>query len=376
MGNLEKRKIIFVIPNLARGGAEKIFVTLLDNLNTDKIEPICVFYDSKHFFSIPKNIKQYILNLPATKNYFLKLVRFILRILNLRKIINDLNPDVLFGFLTETNLVMIIARLFSKYKPKLIISEYTLPSLHMKYRPDLRFLMSLFYRISDNIIAISNGVKKDLIENFGIKEEKISVIYNPINETEIKSKSEEEITEHVWFKENKPIIINVASLTKLKGHEYLINVFEIIRKKLDCRLVILGDGDEKERLINLVNSKNLEKNVLFLNFQENPYKFMAHSSVFVLSSLYEGRPNVLIEAILCGIPVVSTDCPCGPREIIFDGVDGLLVPMKDENKLAEAVLKILNNKKFAGELILNAKNKLKEFSLQKSISKYEEILTK
>jgi glycosyltransferase involved in cell wall biosynthesis len=372
-----KTKVIFIIPNLGKGGAERVLVNLLENLDRNKIEPFCIFYDSKHVYPIPEDVKNFNLNLPGTQNFFKKIYRNLLRVLKIAIIIRREKPDTIFSFMNKVNLAVIISKILSRDDAKLIISERNTPYFQLsdKMGSLVKFLMKIFYFKADMIIAVSKGVKKDLVFNFNITEDKIKVIYNPLDIEKIQKLAKDNVTEHTWFLENIPMLINVASLTEKKGQQYLLSAFKILREKVRCRLVILGDGENENKLKKLAIDLGIEEDVAFLEFQMNPFKFMARASVFILSSLWEGFPNVIIEAMACGVPVISTDCHSGPNEIIDEGINGILVPPKDEKKLADAILAILRDKKLAEGFSLSGLKKIKDFSLNEIIMEYTHVLT-
>nr|WP_278252245.1 glycosyltransferase [Deferrivibrio essentukiensis] len=155
---------------------------------------------------------------------------------------------------------------------------------------------------------------------------------------EIRRKSEEELPKEFKYLENENYIINVGSLCYQKGQDLLIKAYSKLDDiKDNYKLVLVGRGPDKDKLVNLTNELGLKDRVIFIDFQNNPYPFIKHAEIFVLSSRYEGFPNVLIEAMICGTPVVSFDCPTGPNEIIDNEVDGILVSSIDETKLSYSI---------------------------------------
>jgi len=183
-----------------------------------------------------------------------------------------------------------------------------------------------------------------------------------------------EPVEHPWFNNKEiPIIIAVGRLTKAKDYPTFLRAFSLICKKRKAHLVILGEGEERKNLENLIHKLNLPENVAFLGFQKNPYKYMQKASVFVLSSKREGFPNVIVEAMTCGVPVISTNCQSGPNEIIKNGENGILVPVGDEKALAEAILKVLNNHSLRQKFSEQGRKKAQDFTAEKSIKEYEKL---
>ena len=203
-------------------------------------------------------------------------------------------------------------------------------------------LIAQSYRMASIIASCSQSVANDLIRFLGLPREKVHIIYNPIA-PDIFERAQEPI-DHPWFKENKiPVILCVARLDPPKDFQTLIRAFSLIRKERPARLAILGEGSERAKLEGLVKELGLENDVWMPGFVDNPFKFMKRAAVFVLSSRFEGAPLVLAEALSVGVPVVSTDCPSGPREILEGGKWGKLVPVGDHEKLAEAILETIEN---------------------------------
>ena len=226
--------------------------------------------------------------------------------------------------------------------------------------------------LADIIIAVSNGVAKDLNKIFPKSSSIIHTIYNPTVTPEITQKAKSPVMLPPWsHKENSsPIILSMGRLQLAKNHFMLLKAFSIILKNRDAYLVIIGEGPERKKLETFSEKLGVKKNVYFYGFQLNPFKFMSKSQVFALSSNFEGLPNVLIEAMACGTPVVSTDCPSGPKEILEDGKHGHLVPVNDHFSMAKAILYSLENPIDKNQLIDRAHT----FSLETSVKKYIDVI--
>lgn len=402
--NKRKKKVFFILNAIYGGGAERVFSYILDNLDRSKIKPICLFYNSWHFYNPSGGTKVFTLNKLELGNQFERRKR-------IARIIDKEEVDIVLSFAKHVNTDVLLARQFSKRSPKLIITEHTTPSispetykeiddiiaersLATRYKPFrcskndrhvsfvsgkkkknmIGSLIRKLYRKADTVVAVSKGVKLDLINNFGVPTRKIRVIYNGVDTKKIKHYAREQIREHPWFQEEVPIIINVVSSFRIqKNQERLLKTFKIVRDKFYCRLVILGFGERLESLKNTTIELGIQDDVAFLGFQSNPFKFMAKSSIFVLSSKCEGFPNVILEAMACGVPVVSTNCPSGPNEIIKDKVNGILVPLKDERKLAKAILSLLKDKNLSKKISSNAKKTVKKFSVRNMTEEYSRL---
>jgi glycosyltransferase involved in cell wall biosynthesis len=257
------------------------------------------------------------------------------------------HPDALFAFYIA-NFPALWGRWLSGVSLPVIISERVHPTLSAQISANLLdrlmpLLKRLFYPHADVIIAVSHGVADDLSKVTRIPRERIRVIYNPVVTPDILRKAEETV-EHPWFSDSShQVILGVGRLCIEKDFPTLIKAFALIRQKRPAKLVILGEGEERPRLEALVKELGIENDVWMPGFVDNPFKFMAKASVFVLSSAWEALPTVLIEALACGCPVVSTDCPSGPAEILEGGKWGKLVPVGDYEKLAEAILETIEN---------------------------------
>jgi glycosyltransferase involved in cell wall biosynthesis len=166
------------------------------------------------------------------------------------------------------------------------------------------------------------------------------VIYNPVIDSGFFEKSRQKLA-HGWRSNQAPIVLGVGRLSKQKDFPTLVRAFRLVRDAQIARLVILGEGEDRESLSMLIRSLGLENDIDLPGFVENPFAFMSKASVFVLSSTWEGLPNVLIQALAAGAPIVSTDCPSGPREILKDGLYGELVPVGDHVSMAHAILRQL-----------------------------------
>ena len=163
-------------------------------------------------------------------------------------------------------------------------------------------------------------------------------------------------------------------LESQKGFKYLLEAFSKVSAKIEARLAILGRGSQMDELKRLSEKLGITSNVVFLGFQKNPYKYLANGDLFVLSSLWEGFPNALAKAMACGIPVVSTDCPSGPSEIITDGVNGLLVPPADPEALAGTVLRVLKDKEWATELAGAGRKRAEDLEASRVAGMYDAVL--
>lgn len=278
----------------------------------------------------------------------LKSSRFSLSIFKIAGQLRKIKPDFVLSTLIYCNLVTTLATLISFVKTKLILREATTPTYDLIGKPKLlTYLFGLLYKRAHLIIAGSDGVKHDLIYNFGIRDKMVKVVDNPILSSDIILKSHEEL-DHPYFKDkNKPVILTVGKVTEAKDYLTLLKAFNIVQNKIPSKLIIVGNkfenSSEYEMLDKFIESNNLKNKVDFVGFQDNPFNYMRRADVFVLSSKYEGSPGVLIQGLFVNGNVVSTDCKSGPSEILENAKYGRMVPVGDYKLMADSIIEAINH---------------------------------
>jgi glycosyltransferase involved in cell wall biosynthesis len=229
-------------------------------------------------------------------------------------------------------------------------------------------------RAVNKIVTISNGVKDILIKNYFINKKKIITIYNGINSKEVKSKINEELNLGIIeIFQNPKIIkfITMGRLIELKGHKSLINSFSKVKDHLpNSKLIIIGDGPLRNELEQLIEKLALKDHIILLGLVKNPYKYLAKSDIFVFSSKYEGLPNVLLEALACGLPIISTNCEWGPEEILNNGEYGMLVRVGDSDDLAEKMITLAKNEELLSYYIKKSSERISQFDINRIITKW------
>ncbi len=312
-----RKNLAILIPTLGKGGAERV-VSNLSSFLAQKYNLFLVLNNSQ-VIEYPYEGQLIDLNTPVKKGAF-KAINFLKRLYRLKKIKKKYQFDVSISFLESSNIV----NLFTRQKDKLILSiRNHLPEENKTFYGQLhKAFLLLFYNKADVIVAVSEGIKKDLIDYFSIQANKIIVIYNPYDLEKINSLCKEPLCDlHNNIFEHD-VIINVGRLSYQKGQWHLIRAFRKVKTQHpNAKLVIIGEGKLKQYLHNLIVQLGLENDVFLLGMQDNPFKYMYRSKLFVLSSLFEGFPNALVEAMACGTPVVAHDCRTGPREILAPGTD-------------------------------------------------------
>lgn len=231
----------------------------------------------------------------------------------------------------------------------------------------------LLYPYADGLTAVSEGVKQDMVEKLHLPPARIQVIYNPIVDDSLATLAKEPI-EHPWFHEDVPIILGVGRLVVQKNFALLIRAFAQVRAQRRARLVILGEGPLRQALLALANELNVADDLWLPGFDKNPFKYMARAEIFVLSSLHEGLPGALIQAMACGTAVIATDCPAGPSEIITPEQDGILIPVNDVATLTEQIKRLLDNPDLRQRLARQGQQSSQRFAVNPVIEQYTQVL--
>lgn len=330
-----QRRIAFYLPSLGGGGAERVTVTLANAIVTEGFKVDIVLAEAVGTFISDVD--------PGIRIIDLKAGRVSRSIFGLVRYLRQERPDAMIAAMNHANVAAVIARMLSRSGIRLILVEHNTPSIEAANNRTLRSkivyaLMHWLYPQADAIVAVSNGVADSLATFARIDRKSITTIYNPFDIEGIRKRASEPI-EHPWFAEGEPpVILGIGRLTEAKDFSTLIRAFAVLRKSTAARLMILGEGQDRTKLETLIKELGLSNDDVSLpGFVDNPYTYIGHCRAFVLSSKWEGLPSVLIEAIICGAPVISTDCPSGPKEILENGKWGRLVPVGDVCALAEAV---------------------------------------
>ncbi len=372
-----RKKIIFFIPTLSTGGGERVVSDLSLNF-PNSIETVIVLFQKQ--VSYPYKGKIISLNIGLSNNIFFRIYYFFIAVLRFRKIVKNENPDKVISFGVPANVINIL----SSKKTILRVDNFMSSSTHGLYK----LLIKIFYNKTSKIICVSKAATKDLIENFGIKENKIKIIYNPLNTKEIQKLAAHHLEKKYENIFKNPTIITAGRLTKQKNQEHLIRAFLKVKDSIkSANLVILGKGELEPKLRQLAKDLKLEDSVHFLGWQENSFKFLSKSKVFVLSSLWEGLPCVVLEAMACQLPIISVDCKTGPREILAPKTDinketkgieyakfGILVPpannKKSEELLTKAIIEILTDKDLAKDLSKKSSERAEDFDVKNIIKEW------
>jgi len=307
--------------------------------------------------------------------FFTKYGRRMLRMIPaLTQYLRGERPVALLSALTRANVVAVVAKLLSGESTRVVVSERNHLS-KAAANADQRFvnragLARHFYPLADLCSGVSEGVADDLSRLIGMSRAKIVAVKNPVITAELMSQAAQPL-DHSWFADNgPPVVLAAGRLTAQKDFPTLLRAVARVRESRPLRLLILGSGSERESLGDVVETLGLGEIVEFYGFAENPYAFMKHADLFVLSSAWEGSPNVLVEAMACGCPVVSTDCPSGPAEILDEDRYGRLVAVGDSEGLSRAIIELLEHPTDAAVL----RERAAEYSSEASAEEHERVL--
>jgi len=283
-------------------------------------------------------------------------------------------PGVLLSTLDYANIVASWARSASGTRPRFVVNEQNTLSRVAAHANSRRGrlvprLARSAYARADAVTAVSGGVAEDLVQNVGVPREKVHVIHNPVVTPELLARAEESVDDD-WFAPGAPpVILAVGRLNRQKDYPTLLRAFAEVRARRPARLLILGDGPLRSELEMLAAALGLGAEIRMPGFVENPWARMRRCAVYAMSSLWEGLPTVLIEALACGARVVSTNCPSGPVEILADGRFGRLVPMSDPVGLARALEETLD-----AEVPRPSQDSWRPYELRTVTDRYERIL--
>ncbi len=368
------KNVVFFIGSLTLGGTEaKMARNFLPFLKQrGRINPKLLLLQERGFFldELPNNIER--LSLNETRD-----TRITSIIPKYKKALQHLKADVVVSCMWYPAIISYIARKLSLCNFMHIVHDTVNMTAYIednfrteRFKALWTLLTKMAYQDAESMIVVSNGEKEDLLENFGLKDKKVEVVYNPLNHAMISEMSKDDPGISI----DGPVIVTASRLVHQKGLDILLRAFRIVRSSVPSKLVIIGDGDKRGELMNLSRSLKLEEDVIFLGAQLNPYKYMKMATVFCLASRYEGFGNVIPEAMITGAPVVVTDCPSGPAEIVDNGEYGLLVPPEDPNAIADALIKVLSDSKLRDTLSNLSLKRAQGFDLETSMEQWESII--
>lgn len=324
-----QKRLAFFVPSMRGGGAERVTLNLARGVAERgyAVDLVLAQAEGPFLAEVPESVR--VVDLKAS--------RVLLSLPALVRYLRRERPEAMLSAMCHANIVALWAQRLAGVPMRMVVSERITLSRSAQRGRLMPQLIRHFYLWADGIVAVSKGVADDLAQVAGIPRQRIQVIYNPVVTPELWQKAQAPL-EHPWFKPGQPpALLAVGRLSPQKDFPTLIQAFARVRQACPARLLILGEGEERPGLEALVRQLGLERDVSLPGFVTNPYAYMARASLFVLSSRWEGLPGVLIEALYCGAPLIATDCPSGPREILRDGQYGQLVPVGNATALARAI---------------------------------------
>jgi glycosyltransferase involved in cell wall biosynthesis len=342
------RRLAVLISLSGEGGVERMVLNLVQafaavpNLTVDLL---LLREESQHLRNLPDGVNVVRLGVRHSALSIRAIARYL----------RTARPDALLAAKDRAGRAALLARWLSGVPVRIVIRLGTTLSEavkdHRALRRWLRYLpIRLLNRFADSIVAVSDGVAADVAAISRVPREWIHVIRNPVITPDLARQAKEPV-DHPWFADpDVPVVIGMGRLTRQKDFSTLIRAFARIREQRPARLIILGDGRDRADLLRCAEEAGIAHDVDLPGFQANPYPWLARASAFVLSSAWEGSPNALTEAMALGIPVASTDCRSGPREVLEGGRFGPLVPVGDDEALAAAMVRILDEPLSAPEL--------------------------
>ena len=358
-------KILLIIPSFRGGGAERVFIDLailLDEKGYD-VTLAALSAEGEYRRGLPDHLSVQIFGRGGVRSSFIPLVR----------LIKSFKADVVISALTHLNIAVVAANIVAGKCSKVVVTEHNhfaaeKGGLQSLKRCSMYIGSWLAYRNCHRVVAVSTGVKRSLIESLRLNDSRVDVIFNAIDVERIERLSKAPSPYYI----GPQTITTMGRLVPQKRYDVLLNAFALVRSQnKSARLVVLGDGPLREELENLAKRLNIYDHVDFLGFLDNPFPIIASSSVFVLSSDFEGFGNVLVEALAVGLPVVSTNCETGPSEILADGKYGLLAATGNPQSISTCIESVLSEeKKFHSDELIRRAN---DFSPENAYLSFEAL---
>lgn len=386
-----EKKICFYMNTFLVGGIEKVLIELLENIDKDKFNiKLLIGYNLQELEilkeDIPQNVEiKHLINEEflikgkkkkssgKMKNYEKILdesLSWIRKILLKRRLLHYIkNDEIIIDF--DMTLAPYSKKLKENYKKIITFCHFSFKNYNRGIESRQKKLGKRLMNYN-RILVISDEMKKEGEEIYPFLKEKFFRIYNSFDFNKIREKSLQEntIKQKEYLKDNYIVAVGRLEETQ-KDFTTLIEAYALVESKIKEKLFIIGEGRHRKELENLVKKLKIEEKVLFMGYQSNPFPWIKNSNLFVHSSKFEGLPTVLIEAMILERPIIATDCPTGPKEILENGKSGILVSIGNKKELAEKIEKILLNQNFKNEIVENSKKNIKRFDSKIIIELFE-----
>lgn len=368
---IRQRKVAFFSYDMRVGGAEKMILTLLPRfINAGYSIDLVLIKKAGGFLS---DVDPKVILVSLEKEHVSE------SLLPLIEYFKESKPDIFISNLTHLNIVSILAKIISRAKTKIVVTEHSAITANNLERGGkeaiLVFFAKYLYPLANKTIAVSEGAAQNLIAAIKINPKNVMKIYNPIDIDHIHHLAKETNNEPWLAEKSIPVLISIGRLEQEKNFSFLLDVFQTLRKKRKARLIILGEGSERQSLEKQIIANGMQNDVKLLGVKTNPYPYIANADILLCVSKYEGFNITLAESLACGTPVISTNCPYGPAEILDNGTYGQLIPPGDRDGMVNAIIRAIDFPE-----TLPSKEKLAErahhFSVEKIFSEYQELFSR
>ena len=362
----ERSRIAIVLPDLRGGGAERVNINLANAFVARgySVDMVLMRATGELLPQLDPRVRVFNLAVDRVRHLFFPLVRYI----------RSEQPSGMLACMWPLTVVAVLARAYTRAKCRLVLAEHTTWSVaRIAQQPLTRLIIRLTMRVlygrADAIVAVSKGSASDLERMARMQPKSVSTIYNPLIDPG-RAAPALPTTPEAWVSGPHKRVLAAGTLTEIKDYPTLLRAFFLVRESFDAKLLILGEGAQRTELQALIGELGLANEVFMPGFVLNPRSYFAHADLHVLSSTGEGLPSVIVEALEQGTPVVSTDCPSGPREILDYGRYGTLVPVADPRALAEAITGSL----LASHDTEALRARAREFSIEPAVDQYLALL--
>jgi len=372
-----------LIYSLSGGGAERVVSYLLPYCIKNNIDVELILMNTSIKFDLPEGFQvHYIEKSEANESGIMKAMKIPMLAFRYSRLVKKLKITHSLSFLTRPSFINVISSKLTTYKFKVITNERAFPSLQYSYKGFQstfnKKMIRLLYKKSDLVISNSYGNAQDLLDNFEVPSDKMKVIHNPIDLDKIKNIK----AKQSFFNTETFNIITVGRLDAGKNHELLIRAIHQLQNPL-LRLYIFGFGNLEDELKQLIEKLDLKSQIILMGFDPNPYQYLKTANLFIFGSNHEGFPNVLLEAMACELPILSTNCQSGPSEILElktpkDDIMltdyGILVPIKNIDLMAKGISYFVEHEAFVETCKANSKNRIKDFEKDSILKKYIDLI--
>ncbi len=369
------QRVMFFRPSMAEGGADRVTLTALRLLDRRRFAPSLALMrlEGPHLAEVPRDVKVHHVRAP----------RLALAAPGLSWVLGREQPDVLCSTSSTGNIVAAMAHAAARSRARLILSERTplarddgRGAVGQLRRDAFSWAKRKTYHRAELVTAVARGVAEQLVTELGLPEEKVRVLDNPVIDEQLAVGAAQELAEPArGFFAEAPVVLACGRLVSVKDYPTLLSAFALVRARTAARLCILGDGPERTALEARAAELGLGDAVLWAGFDPNPFRYMARAALLLHASRAEGMPGAQIQALACGLPVISTDCPFGPREVIREDQNGYLVPVGDAAALAERALAVLTDATLRQRLGRAAPRSVARFAVGPAMAQLEAALS-